>query len=79
MSDNLQSLLKIHASKLEENPYCYFELAYTRVTGWGAWICSNAREIERDRKVIANGWGSTVEEACLDAINSMSDGKEAVK
>lgn len=71
----LNQLLELHAELLEENPYCYFELAYTRQTMWMAWICSNAREQDPNRKIIAKGQGSTPEEACKDAI-AKAEGKE---
>lgn len=68
--ENLNKLLELHASLLEKNPYCYFELAYTRSTEWMAWLCSNSREADPDRKVLAQGQGSTPEEAAKDALKS---------
>ena len=65
---NLQRLIKIHTELLKENPFCYFELAYTRRTNWMAWICSNMREDDPDRKVIACGQGSTPEKAAVEAL-----------
>lgn len=68
---NLQQLLNAHAALLEQNPYCYFELAYTRTTGWMAWICSNCREADPNRKVLACGQGATPEEAAGDALDQL--------
>lgn len=68
---NLEKLLSIHDGMLEENAYCYFELAYTRQTGWMSWICSKPREDDPDRFVLAKGQGSTPEEAALNAFETM--------
>lgn len=68
MADALNEVMKIHQEMLQENHYCYFELAYTRTTGWMVWVCSNAREIDPNRKVLLCGQGSTPEEASLDAL-----------
>lgn len=64
----LQKLLDLHRSLLELNPYCYFELAYTRQTGWMAWICSKPKEHDPNRKILAQGQGETPEEACNQAL-----------
>ncbi|WP_375546331.1 hypothetical protein [Acinetobacter baumannii] len=66
----LEQVLKIHEEILETNSYCYFELAYTRVTDWMVWICSNAREADPNRKVLLRGQGLTPEEAAQNAINN---------
>ncbi|MDR5761913.1 hypothetical protein [Caballeronia sp. LZ035] len=66
--DAIRKLIAAHADELERNDYAYFELAYTRRTGWMAWICSNCRDDDPDRKVIARGQGDTPDEACADAI-----------
>lgn len=65
---NLSKVMAIHAELLEENPYCYFELAYTRYTDWMAWICTNSRDHDPSRKVLLCGQGSTAEEACADGL-----------
>lgn len=70
MSDHLQQLLRLHADLLRGNSHCYFELAYTRQTGWMAWICSKPREDDPQRAVLAQGQGSTVDEAAEAAIQS---------
>lgn len=66
---NLERLLYIHKQWLEVSPYVYFELAYTRSTEWMAWICTNSRESDPGRKVLAKGQGSTPEEACAHALD----------
>lgn len=71
MSDPIQKLISAHAKLVEENPYAYFELAYTRQTEWMAWICSEPRESNPNRVVIASGSGPTPELACNEALQSM--------
>lgn len=66
-----QDLLKIHERLLEKNPYCYFEVAYIRTTGWMAWLCTNALELDKNSRIIARGQGVSVEAACKDAIDSI--------
>lgn len=68
---HFQALLEVHERLLKENPYCYFEVGYTRTTGWMAWLCTNSLELDKNRKVLAKGQGDSVEAACKDAINSM--------
>ncbi|WP_454735450.1 ParB/RepB/Spo0J family partition protein [Cupriavidus necator] len=72
----LEELTQLHAELLESNPYCYFELAYTRKTEWMAFICDKPAEgvigtpeYGANRKVIAQGQGWTQEEACKGALN----------
>lgn len=65
---HLERMQEIHTKLLESNPYCYFELAYTKTTAWMVWICSDARENNPHRKVMVNGQGMTAEEACQDAL-----------
>lgn len=65
---NLSKVMAIHTDMLQTNHYCYFELAYTRYTGWMVWICSNAREQDPNREVLLRGQGATPEEACADAL-----------
>ncbi|TDR82160.1 hypothetical protein DFP86_102274 [Paludibacterium purpuratum] len=66
--DPIRKLIGIHTEYLDANPYCYFELAYTRRTDWMAWICSKPHADDPDRVVLACGQGSTPEEACARAI-----------
>lgn len=66
----IDGLLAMHALLLEHNPYAYFELAYTRTTGWMAWICSKPAADDPNRKVLAQGQGDTAEEACDDALDA---------
>lgn len=68
----LQKLIAAHAEMLEANPYCYFELAYTRRTEWMAWLCSKPQEDDPGRIVLAKGQGSTPEEAAIDALEFMA-------
>ena len=69
MSSRVQHLLDLHHALLQKNPYCYFELAYTRQTGWMAWICSKPQEDDPNRKVIAQGQGISPEDACEKAVS----------
>jgi len=68
LDTSIQELLDVHASQLEANPYCYFELAYTRRTAWMAWICNKPAEDDPSRRVLAHGQGATPAEACADAL-----------
>ena len=74
---NLSKVIAIHEDMLDSNPYCYFELAYTRTTEWMVWICSNQREQDPNRKVLLRGQGSTPEEACADALASYDQEQSA--
>ena len=77
--DPLRELIAQHAAMLEDGPYahyCYFELAYTRRTEWMAWICSNHNEVDPNRKVLAQGQGSTADEACRKALAQLAAAKE---
>jgi len=69
---NLSKVMAIHSEMLESNPYCYFELAYTRTTEWMVFVCSNSREVDPGRKVLLCGQGFTPEEACVDALNNFN-------
>lgn len=75
--DAIQVMLALHTRMLETNPYCYFELAYTRHTGWMAWLCTNSREHDENRKVIAKGQGDTPDDACRNALSVIA--KEQAK
>lgn len=66
----LQQLIELHEAMLVENPYCYSELAYTKATGWMAWICTNHRETDPSRKVLAQGQGEHPETAAAAAVES---------
>lgn len=57
----------------ESKPYTYFELAHTKTTGWMVWICTNSREADPNREVIAQGQGRTIEEACKSALASFDE------
>ena len=71
--DAIRALIAQHGKELERNHYAYFELAYTRRTGWMVWITDKPafREsvlVNPDRKVLARGQGDTPEAACADAL-----------
>lgn len=75
----LEQLTAIHAELLKDNPYCYFELAYTRKTEWMVFLCDKpaegvigTSEYGANRKVIVQGQGWTQEEACKAALASYS-------
>jgi hypothetical protein len=70
VTPKLQQLIDLHSTLLAQNPYCYFELAYTRTTEWMAWICTDRYEDDSQRKVLAKGQGSTPEQAAAAAIES---------
>ena len=66
------ALVAMHAYLLESNPNCYFEVVYTRRTGWMAWICSNTVTDDADSKVLASGEGDSPEEACEQALDQLT-------
>ena len=68
MNTKLNQIIQLHANLREENPYCYFELAYTRSTEWMVWICSNSREDDPNRIILAKGQGQSPEEAAEMAL-----------
>jgi hypothetical protein len=70
-SDAIRNLLAKHAALVNGDPYCYFELAYTRQTGWMAFICDRPAEgiigtpeFGANRTILAQGQGDTPDEAC---------------
>lgn len=68
-NDPIRELIQHHANFIGAgNPYCYFELAYTRQTGWMAFLCDKPKETDPNRKVIASGQGATPDEACRMAL-----------
>lgn len=69
--DPIRDLIATHKQILTENNYAYFELAYTRQTDWMAWICSNHRDTDPNRTILAKGQGITPEEACLNALEGI--------
>lgn len=79
VTDAFAGLVAFHAEQLDSNPYCYFELAYTRSTAWMAWITDRPAQGEpgtaayaKSRKVIVRGQGDTPTEACQDALNALN-------
>lgn len=79
--DPLRKMLAQHEAHLEQNPYAYFELAYTRRTGWMVWITDKPafREsvlVNPDRKVLWTGQGDTPDEACENAALAAQAAKQ---
>lgn len=77
-TSKLQQVIQLHEALLEQNPYCYFELAYTRGTMWMVWLCSNSRENDPSRKMLAQGQGETPEKAAAAAIESFGSLENAM-
>lgn len=79
-ADPIRGLLQAHEDLIEQGEnYAYFELAYTRRTGWMAWLTDRpasgepgTAEYAKSRKVIAQGQGDSAEEACQDALDVMA-------
>lgn len=72
---NVEALLDRHQALLQDNEHCYFELAYTRRTGWMAFICNKPAggtigtpEFGAGRKIITQGQGDTPNDACASAL-----------
>lgn len=78
-ADPIRGLLQAHEDLIEQGEnYAYFELAYTRRTGWMAWLTDRpasgepgTAEYAKSRNVIAQGQGDSAEEACQDALDVM--------
>lgn len=73
----MRALVAEHARLIEQgNNYAYFELAYTRQTGWMAWITdkplTGGPVVNPDRKVLFQGQGASPEEACRDALKGLT-------
>ena len=71
LGDPIRALVQRHADELAKNEYAYFELAYTRKTGWMAWITDKplcGPVVNPDRHVLASGQGGSPEEACTAAL-----------
>lgn len=73
------ALVAMHGLIREYNPHAYFELAYTRGTGWMAWICDRPGsgtpgtvEWNLSRKVLTSGQGETTDEACEAALEKLT-------
>lgn len=86
LTDDFARLVAFHAEQLNSNPYCYFELAYTRSTAWMAWITDRPAQGEpgtaahaKSRKVIVRGQGDTPTEACQDALNALNAARKDSK
>lgn len=70
---HLNKVMSIHKEMLESNPYCYFELAYSRTTDWMIWVCSKALKNDPNRKVLLRGQGLTPEEAAKNALENYKE------
>ena len=73
--DPIRALVQRHAAELTTNDYAYFELAYTKQTGWMAWITDKPLAftvVNPDRKVLATGQGGPPEAACAAALGKDS-------
>lgn len=69
--DPIRALIAHHESLLDQSEYTYFELAYTRQTGWMAFITDKPLAytvVNPDRKVLAQGQGDSADEACRAAM-----------
>uniref|UniRef100_A0AAU6W3X8 Uncharacterized protein n=1 Tax=Pseudomonas phage Cygsa01 TaxID=3138529 RepID=A0AAU6W3X8_9VIRU len=69
----MDMLVAYHAEALQVHPYAYFELAYSRSTGWMAWVCTNVINRDKRRHVLAVGGGATPDEACRYALANMKN------
>lgn len=67
----IDMLVAAHAQAISENPYAYLEIAYSRSTGWMAWLCTNVITRDKNRRVLACGSGGNVDQACLNAVRRM--------
>jgi hypothetical protein len=71
----IQELINEHTKLVRSgNPYAYFELAYTRQTGWMAWICDRSPDPNTGRPIVgrivlACGQGNTPNIACKNALS----------
>lgn len=72
---SVDALLAQHHALRQDNEHCYFELAYTRITGWMAYICDKPAggtigtpEFGAGRTIITRGQGDTPGEACANAL-----------
>lgn len=77
--DSIRRLIVAHADLLDQHPHCYFELAWTRSTGWMAWLTDKpaqgepgTAEFARSRTVLARGQGDSADEACRDALAALA-------
>lgn len=79
----IQGLIAMHGQLLEVMPHAYFELAYTRTTGWMVWICNKPATgtpgepgYGSNRQILACGQGYSPEEACDKAIDALMEEPE---
>ena len=70
-NDPIRELITLHARVIESGfNYAYFELASTRTTDWMAWLCTDARELNPNRIILATGQGNSPDTACALALES---------
>ncbi len=73
----IYDLINKHEAIKDQNEQAYFELAYHRATGWMAWITDKPLCVppvaNPGRKILARGQGHTAQEACADAVLSLSE------
>lgn len=82
--DPIRVLIATHQNLLDAgNSYAYFELAYTRQTGWSAWLCDRPPEgtpgtpgFGSNRTVLAKGQGQTATLACEAALVHLKKSRE---
>ena len=76
----VEEFLELALELENKYPFLYVEIARTRVTDWMSWLCTHNKDTHPERVVLANGQGSTAEEACRNAILTFEQsGKEAGK
>ena len=73
-SSGLRVLIDVHEALLGRNPYCYCEIAYTRQTGWMAWLCSKPQADDPNRQVLGVGQGQSANEAAFRCVDSYCNG-----
>jgi hypothetical protein len=81
---NIEKFIKLHREHLNDNPYAYLELGYTRQTDYMAWLCDRCPDgatgrPEPGRKVLALGQGETLDQACKRALEDYAERQEESK
>lgn len=78
--DPIHALLAKHQALLADSERTYFELAYTRPTGFMAWITDKplaSTVVNPDRKVLVSGQGDTAAAACANALQNLAGNAES--
>lgn len=68
MAENIRRLFELQQSLSEEYPFMHFKLCASRTVGWLVEVCEDSRERIQDRKMLAQGHGNTLDEACAAAL-----------